>query len=303
MEILAYIKELLLLNDCVIIPGFGGFVSNYKSASHRNAQFAPPTKAISFNEKLKFNDGLLINHLVEKEGDNYLAASKKVDLLVQEIDYRLTDGETIQIDGVGELVYDQNESLVFNPTISENLNLDAYGLGAFSFETLYEQKLVRTQISQEERDVVQVFFQKRTLKKVLVAIPLLFALAVVPIKNNTGNLQKSNLSSLTEMMTMRESVQKIEPRPAVVEASEIMADQAENNAYFIIGGSFRNGHNADKFVKQKQAEGFNAQNIGVIKGLHYIALGNFANFEQAKNAQAKIKTESPGSGVWIYVQK
>ncbi|SFE58735.1 HU domain-containing protein [Sunxiuqinia elliptica] len=305
MKLLTYIKELLLLNDCVIIPGFGGFVSNYKSATVQNARFSPPSKAVSFNEKLTFNDGLLINHIVEKEGENYLAVSRKVDLLVQEMNYRLTDGETIEIDGVGSLAYDENENLAFQPVVTANLNLDAYGLGTFEYETLYAKKLVRTQISQEERDAVQVFFQKRTLKKVLVAVPLLFALAVAPVRNNTSHLQQSNLTSLTEMMTMREVVQRLEPRPAVVETA--VAEQptiaVEDHHYFIIGGSFRSEANANKFMQQKQTEGFKAKNIGFIKGLHYIALDSFASFKQAKAAQSKIKTESPGSGVWIYVKR
>lgn len=303
MEILSYIKELLLLNDCVIIPEFGGFVSNYKPATHQNAQFAPPTKAISFNEKLKFNDGLLINYLVEKEGDNYLAASRKVDLLVQEMNYRLTDGETINIEGIGELVYDENESLVFNPAIIENLNLDAYGLGAFEYETLYAKNTVRTPISQEQRDAVQVLFQKRTLKKVLVAIPLLFTLALVPFQNNNSNLQKSDITSLTEMMPRLEVVQKIEPRPAVVEASAMTEKPALDHAYYLIGGSFRSAANAARFVQQKQDEGFNARNIGVIKGLNYIALDSFASMREAKTFRAKLRTESPDSGVWIYVKR
>ena len=302
MELLAYIKELLLLNDCVIIPGFGGFVTNYKSAAIQSSQFTPPSKAVSFNKKLKFNDGLLINHIVEKEGDNYLTVSKKVDLLVQELNYRLTDGETIHVDGIGDLLYDENEHLVFNPIIRENLNLDAYGLKSFSFDTLYAKNLVRSRISQENRDAVQVLFQKRTLKKVLVAIPILIALALFPIKENKENLQKSDLSSLTEMMTTRETVKEITPIVRPVEEAAI-EEQVQDHRYFIIGGSFRDENNAERFVKQKTNEGFDARNIGFIKGLHYIALDSFETFSEAKSAQMKIKTESPGSGVWIYKKK
>lgn len=303
MELLAYIKELLLLNDCVIIPGFGGFVANYKSAAIHQAQFTPPSKAISFNSKLKFNDGLFINHIIEKEGDNYLTVSKKVDLLVQELNYRLTDGERIGIDGVGELYYDENERLVFNPGLQENLNLDAYGLKSFTYETLYAKHLVPQRISQENRDAVQVFFQKRTLKKVLVAIPVVVALALFPIKNNKENLQKSDLSSITEMMTTHETVKKILPIARPVEVVQETSAEVKEDHYFIIGGSFRNENNAEKFVKQKSAEGYEARNIGFIKGLHYIALDSFETFSEAKSAQQKIRSESPGSGVWIYVRK
>ncbi|WP_430972995.1 SPOR domain-containing protein [Sunxiuqinia rutila] len=303
MEILAYIKELLLLNDCVIIPGFGGFVSNYKPATVRTAQFNPPSKAISFNEKLTFNDGLLINHLVEKEGSNYLAVSKQVELLVQELNYRLTDGETITIDGVGRLSYDEHESLTFTPEMNENFNLDSYGLATFNYETIYAKNLVRKEISQEERDAVQVFFQKRTLKKVLLAIPVLIALALVPIKNNTSNLQRSNLTSIAEMMNRTEMVQEIEPiRPIVTENAQPEVLTLKHS-YYLIGGSFRSKTNAGKFIQQKQAEGFKAQNIGVIKGLHYIALDSFASLQEAKTAKQKIQTESPGSGIWIYVKR
>ncbi|MGQ7870124.1 HU domain-containing protein [Sunxiuqinia sp. sy24] len=303
MEILAYIKELLLLNDCVIIPGFGGFVSNYKPATVRSTQFNPPSKAISFNEKLTFNDGLLINHLVEKEGSNYLVVSKQVGLLAQELNYRLTDGETIHIEGIGRLAFDENESLTFTPEENQNFNLDSYGLATFNYETLHAKNLVRRDISQEERDAVQVFFQKRSLKKVLVAIPILVALALVPIKNNTTNLQKSNLSSLSQMMSRTEIVQKIEPIRAVVAETVKAEEPTLKHSYFIIGGSFRSKNNAGKFIRQKQAEGFNAQNIGVIKGLHYIALDSFASFQEAKAAQNKIKKKSPGSGVWIYAKR
>ena len=304
MELLSYIKELLLLNDCVIIPGFGGFLGNYKPASVQNSRFSPPSKAISFNEKLKFNDGLLINHVVDKEGDNYLSVSKKIKLLVQEMNYRLTDGETIRVDGVGELFYDENERLAFNPLANENLNLDVYGLGSFHFETLYAKKLVSSRISQENRDAVKILFQKRTLKKVLVAIPLLCALALVPIKNNTENLQKSDLGSLAEMMTVKEKAHKAEP--AAKFAEEVIKAKEEvvlDHRYFLIGGSFKEESNAGKFIQQKAAEGYAAKNLGVIKGLHYIALGSFERFSDAKSALEQIHTKSPGSGVWIYVKK
>ena len=95
MELLAYIKELLLLNDCVIIPGFGGFVTNYKQAGLNASNFTAPSKSVSFNKKLNFNDGLFINHVASELGINYIAARKKIDLMVQELNYRLTDGDRI----------------------------------------------------------------------------------------------------------------------------------------------------------------------------------------------------------------
>ena len=65
-----YISELLFLHDCVIIPEFGGFVGNNKSAvlNEITGTIFPPSKEILFNPNLKSNDGLLINKISISEG-------------------------------------------------------------------------------------------------------------------------------------------------------------------------------------------------------------------------------------------
>ena len=64
-----YISELLFLHDCVIIPEFGGFVGNNKSAvlNKNTNTIYPPSKEILFNKNLRINDGLLINHISNYE--------------------------------------------------------------------------------------------------------------------------------------------------------------------------------------------------------------------------------------------
>ena len=64
-----YISELLFLHDCVIIPEFGGFVGNNKSAvlNKNTNTIYPPSKDILFNKNLRKNDGLLINHIANSE--------------------------------------------------------------------------------------------------------------------------------------------------------------------------------------------------------------------------------------------
>ena len=51
--------------ECVIVPDFGGFVMNTKSAiiSPYSKTFYPPHKLITFNGHLKNNDGLLANYI------------------------------------------------------------------------------------------------------------------------------------------------------------------------------------------------------------------------------------------------
>ncbi|NLA48282.1 MAG: hypothetical protein GX876_02335, partial [Bacteroidales bacterium] len=61
MDITSFIRELLFSHDCVIVPGFGGFVGNYAPAriDRATSTFYPPSKQISFNRNLRNNDGLL----------------------------------------------------------------------------------------------------------------------------------------------------------------------------------------------------------------------------------------------------
>lgn len=50
-----YISELLYQYDCVIIPGFGGFIGNYSPAliDPIYHTFHPPYKSLLFNINLK----------------------------------------------------------------------------------------------------------------------------------------------------------------------------------------------------------------------------------------------------------
>ena len=64
-----HIKELLFKHDCVIIPNFGGLVSNPVSSKINTVSgtIFPPSKLIVFNKNLSVNDGLLINYISKKE--------------------------------------------------------------------------------------------------------------------------------------------------------------------------------------------------------------------------------------------
>ncbi|MFT6743305.1 MAG: nucleoid DNA-binding protein, partial [Paraglaciecola sp.] len=62
------VQELLYENQSVVIPGFGGFTSTYKSAAVDFVQgaVAPPAKNITFNPNLKINDGVMVAFLQKK---------------------------------------------------------------------------------------------------------------------------------------------------------------------------------------------------------------------------------------------
>jgi len=302
VEISLYIKELLLLNDCVIIPEFGGFVANYKSATIENNQFFPPTKEIAFNNKLISNDGLLINYISEAEGTDYFSAKQKLDSFVEETMLNLEKNRNVYFEGVGYMHYDSRENLQFEPQLKQNLLVDSYGLQNFSYEKLYQRQMPKPAIKVEYREPVPVIFQQRKLKKLVIAIPLLIAMALIPMKHNNEYLSKSDMGMWETLMQSTPAAPIQSPEQNLTEnKATVSKTEATSFKYFIIGGSFKSEENASKYIKQLKEQGYNGQNLGVFNGLNRVAMKGFTTMGEAQKELNSLLSKSPSSGVWIHV--
>ena len=80
MQLKQLIKELIYTNDCVTIPGFGSFIANKFPSIYikEESKFYPPSRRITFNSKIKNNDGLLANFISTKSKISYDEALKKI---------------------------------------------------------------------------------------------------------------------------------------------------------------------------------------------------------------------------------
>jgi len=304
VEINQYIKELLLLNDCVIIPEFGGFVANYKPAAIEKNQFFPPTKEIAFNNKLISNDGLLISYISDSEGINYFSAKQKLENFVEETLLNLERNRNVYFEGVGYLHYDSRENLLFEPQLKQNLLVESYGLQNFSFEKLYQRQMPKPAFKVQHQDQVPVIFQKRKLTRLVVAIPLLMAMALIPMKNNKEYLSKSDMG-MWEALTQSAPVAPIQTQDQKI--AEFTANTAtpatEQFKYFIIGGSFKSDENAVKFIRQLSEQGYSGKDLGIYNGLHRIAMEGFSTMAEAQKELNSLLYKAPQSGVWIHVNE
>ena len=132
MKIGKYIQLLLPEHETVIIPGLGAFVSTYKPAEidKESGDIKPPSKALTFNRKIRNNDGLLVGFIAAKEGISHFEALQKIEGEREDILYQLDKGEKVTLEKIGELQYDDQHNIRFNPFEVDNLLLDAFGLGA-----------------------------------------------------------------------------------------------------------------------------------------------------------------------------
>ncbi len=136
------LSELLMQNNCVVVPSLGGFVANTVSAKVdvNKGTITPPSKALSFNKSLTNNDGLLVNALAQKRTISYDAANDSVAKDVAKIKSRLNSGERVHFQNVGFLYLNNAGKMAFEQDRFFNLLLESYGMGSVQFVPVEEEK-------------------------------------------------------------------------------------------------------------------------------------------------------------------
>lgn len=130
-ELVRHIEILLLSNDCVIVPDFGGFTAHYVDARYdgRDNMFLPPMRTIGFNPQLKINDSLLAQSYVEVYDISYPEALKRIAADVNEIRQELGNEGKFELSDIGILYLNENGVYNFEPCEAGILTPDLYGLG------------------------------------------------------------------------------------------------------------------------------------------------------------------------------
>ncbi len=194
-----HINDLLYEYDCVIVPEFGGFVSNYAAAKIHptNHTFIPPSKNISFNKNLKNNDGLLANHIAITEKTSYSNAVKYLQLFTLNTNTKLKKGVKVTIEEVGTLYLDLERKIQFNPESTNHL-LDSFGLTNFQSPAIKRDGIGK-RIDKEFKDRKALPSEKKNInvKRYLAyaaVIPLIAAIVCVSLK--TDVLKNYNYSGL-----------------------------------------------------------------------------------------------------------
>ncbi len=134
MDLYNSVYQLVEQNDCVIIPGFGGFVSNYLDAQidFKNQEFYPPCKKVAFNRELRSNDGLLINHIRNNSGCTWDVAEKHVNDFVSQLNTKLEQNGKLEFDKLGQFIFKEN-NLIFIPSPTLNIFEESFGLKSFNY--------------------------------------------------------------------------------------------------------------------------------------------------------------------------
>lgn len=138
IELERHIEILLLDNDCVIVPGFGGFVAHHQAARFDDADntFLPPMRTLGFNSKLSMNDSLLVQSYVEAYDLSYPEALKRIETEVDELKLALEKEGFFELNDIGTLLLNADGNYEFSPCESGILTPELYGLAGCSVEPL-----------------------------------------------------------------------------------------------------------------------------------------------------------------------
>lgn len=153
------IGDLLVQYNCVVVPSFGGFVTQRVPAQIDTTSgiIQPPKKSVLFNKQLINNDGLLIAAFAQRAAVPYTQAQEIVAETIGKWEQELRNGNRISIDKVGHLFNDQERNLCFEQDRFYNLLLESYGLGPIRFVSAADVE------AKESRAVVQELLKEAEL--------------------------------------------------------------------------------------------------------------------------------------------
>lgn len=182
-------KELLLEEDCVVIPEFGGFVSNYRPSFIEPSKniLIPPSKDVSFNAKLSKNDGLLAKSISEKLGISYKEALESIQIRVDFWRSELETKHYLEFEDLGSFILNKEGNLVFEQFNETNFLDTSFGL-----TNVHAVPVERVGIGQKiERGLSNKKAQPKLLKVMYgatAAAVLLFGVATATWQYKTGGL-------------------------------------------------------------------------------------------------------------------
>lgn len=309
MQLQDYISDLLYRYDCVTVPDFGAFLTQKTSATidEANTTFYPPKKRVSFNEQIQQNDGLLAHYIADVEK---IPFEQALDIIVNSVKYlksSLTQGEAITFTNIGELKFNEDGKMLFEPSYHLNYLTDAFGLSQFVSPAV-TREVYKKEVERIEKVIPLSFTPEKRKSR-----PYLKYAAVALIALTIGGFMASNYYvndiETHNQLAQEEAAQQLETK--IQEATFVIENPLpaitftvtkQTGYYHIVAGAFRVEENCDKKVAQLKAAGFKARKIGANKyGLHQVVYSSHDHRLDALNMLRDIK-KTHNKDAWLLVK-
>lgn len=179
MNLEKYICDLLYRHECVIVPDFGAFITNYEAASIQSTTHTilPPRKYLVFNSALTINDGLLATEISSDLKCSFEEAMQLIRRDVTAWQERLKAGKTIMLPGIGTFSLNREGKTEFRPDQDQNFFGETFGMNALVIPPLQKRHIKPKDAFRNRR--ITTKHSGRTLRRLAMAaaitIPLVAA--------------------------------------------------------------------------------------------------------------------------------
>lgn len=307
MKLANYISDLLYRYECVIVPGFGGFVTNIKSAKIDAAKqiLQPPYKQITFNSHLKNNDGLLANYIATVDKIKYECALNfikfEIETWMAQLQY-----EDLYLTSIGSFTL-TNNNLIFEPQEKINYLPSSFGLtGIIAPEIKREAYIRQVQKIEEKAPVFISETSKKAPNYLKYAAIFVIGLSVIGLGGKFYNDYQNRQMILVDTQEQNELEHKIENATFVIGKTLPTLNlnlKATKKNFHVIAGAFRFPENAVRKTEELKSEGYESRILGVNKwNLSVVSFGSYSTREEAEETLSDIKN-TVAKDAWLLVQE
>ena len=311
MKIEQYISQLLFRYQCVTVPGFGAFLTEFQSAQldENSHSFYPPKKMVSFNPFIKNNDGLLANHLAQAEKISYEIAVNSIQNEVSHWKTKIQEFGSFSVKNVGDFSLNSENNLVFIPIDQINYLTASFGLSSFVSPAV-KREVYKEEVEQLEEKAPVIFTPEKRRNYSALKYAAVFLLSAgitgtVGYKYYENKIAQETL--IVETNVQKKVNQKIQeatfyisnPLPAVT-----LTVPEEKLPYSVVAGAFRIESNAEEQYQRLLELGFKkAKRLAPNKhGLFPVVYGSYSTYSEAHEAMKNIK-KLDNKDAWLLVDE
>ncbi len=279
-----HIFNLLFEQDCVVVPNFGGFITNYKKATLEEGKISPTSRWVAFNGLLNTDDGLLTNYIAKVENVSREEASKHLKSFVDGVKTNLYEKQVVTFNKIGSFSANQEDKVVFFPDNGLNFYAECFGLPSILATKRRSQPMsapvvhavVKPALPVEasvqplvttDRQPVMPSYPRKKIKLLPALATLLVAVLIGVWSLRSKSVNRTNLGSVLPFTTQDSEKNNIQPevnKPAAQVPSEPLPQAVEEKTsndtkvwqYFVIVGSYSSRENAEKYLMAIKEEGF-----------------------------------------------
>lgn len=307
-----HISALLYRYQCVMVPGFGAFITETVSARYNETSntFSPPKKSILFNSLLQQNDGLLANHIALEEHLSFNEALQRIQEQVALWKSALASQEVVYLKNIGELSLNAEQKIQFEPVGSTNYLTSSFGL-----TSVMSVPLTREVLPEQGKTVVLPSISKQKPRLQWMRYAAVFA-GAIGLYSSVATYQEYEIYQEQKMAVEKDVQnqieQKLQQATFVIEAPKAVKEKVAEvtqtvltteKPFHIVAGAFKTEAKAQILTDELKAKGYaNAKYLSKSKhNMRQVVYNSYATQEEAQKDLRMIH-EKVNKDAWIFIE-